>query len=372
MHPARPLFQPFLRIRPVQITACVSIVCMGGGFLQYAAAQELQFAHLGTCPLESGEVIEECVLGYWTVGELAADGSNAVLLAPWGFGTSEQKLASDAYVGAEGWVDPERYFIIVVDAFGNGVSSSPSNSPTQPGTAFPEFTIRDIIHAQYRLVTEILGIERLHGVAGISMGGMITYGWVTTYSDFVEKAVPVVASPRRSAHDLIFEALFRKILEGQGAESDESVREAAALYVFGLMARSPEHRNRTLARQDVPRFLEWTRQIARGLPETEDLLSQLRATDRHDITEPFDGSMERAAAAVRAEMLIVVNAHDLLTTPEPSRDFAELAGARLLETDDDCGHQTFLQQCSGEEPPRSGTSWRGRGEAAARTVRPIR
>lgn len=186
-------------------------------------------------------------------------------------------------------------------------------------------------------------------MAGISLGGFAAYEWATTYPDFVARAVPVVATPRRSAYDLLDGALYRKILKGCEAECDESAREAAALYLFGMMARTSEHRNRTLAREDVPGFLEAIRQVPRAWPETQEMLSYGMAADRHDITEPFDRSMERAADAVRAEMLIVVNTHDLLTTPEPSRAFAEFTGARLLETDDDCGHQTFLPQCSGEE-----------------------
>jgi hypothetical protein len=141
----------------------------------------------------------------------------------------------------------------------------------------------------------------------------------------------------------------RKILQGCKSGCDEWAREALSLYILGLMMRTPEHGNRTLAGEDVGRFLEWTRQFARAIPATEDLLAQLRAAERVDVTEPFGGSLEQAADAVRAEMLIVVNTHDLMTTPEPSWAFGELAGVRLLETADDCGHQTFLPQCSGAE-----------------------
>jgi len=121
------------------VLTLIVVVCS----IKEAAAQELQTYELDECPLENGEVIGECVIAYRTVGELNAGGTNAVLLTTWGlFGTSEQKLA---YVGPDGWVDTDRHFVIVVDAFGNGVSSSPSNSRTQPGEDFPRFTIRDMV-----------------------------------------------------------------------------------------------------------------------------------------------------------------------------------------------------------------------------------
>ena len=65
--------------------------------------------------------------------------------------------------------------MIFVDAFGNGVSSSPSNSETQPGSRFPTITIRDMVRQQHRFLTEVLGIEHLLAVTGISMGGMQSF-----------------------------------------------------------------------------------------------------------------------------------------------------------------------------------------------------
>jgi homoserine O-acetyltransferase/O-succinyltransferase len=308
-----------------------------------SAAQALRMADLGTCPLESGAVIQDCVLGYRTVGELNSDGSNAVLLPSWGGGTSEQKLTEE-YVGPDGWVDPDRHFIIVVDAFGNGVSSSPSNSPSQPGDAFPRFTIRDLVRAQYRLVTEVLGLEGLHGVAGLSLGGMQAFEWAVTYPDFVDRVVPVVGTPKRSAYDLLSSTLFRWIFESCDRGCSERAREAARLY-FTMMLRTPEHWNRTLDRADVPEFLEEIREGARDLPATEDILTQIRAAEAFDVTERFGGSLERAADAVEADILVVVATHDQLTTPEPSRRFVELADGRLHESDSDCGHHAFLAAC---------------------------
>lgn len=75
------------------------------------------------------------------------------------------------------YVDPAKFFVIIVDAIGNGVSVSPSNSNAHPAQRFPRFTIADMVFTQKKLVTETLGLDSLYAVAGLSMGGMQTLQW---------------------------------------------------------------------------------------------------------------------------------------------------------------------------------------------------
>src|SRR5215813_12548971 len=118
-----------------------------------AFAQDLQFASLGDFKLESGKVIRDCRIGYRTFGKLNAAKSNAVLLPTWASGTTEQLKGN---VGPSGLVDADKYYVILIDALGNGVSSSPSNSKLQPRMSFPKFTLADTVRTQYELVTKIL------------------------------------------------------------------------------------------------------------------------------------------------------------------------------------------------------------------------
>ncbi len=320
------------------------LVC--AGLIRPATAQHQQFHDLGECPLESGEVIEDCKIGYRTVGQLNAASSNAVLIVTWGLGTSEEVLANETVIGPEGWVDPDRHFIVIIDAFGNGVSSSPSNSRTQPGGDFPVFTIPDMVHAQHRFVTEGLGIEQVHAVAGISFGAMATYGWAMHYPGYLARGVPVVGTPRRSPFDLMFGEIALNILSDCEPRCEQA-RETFWLY-FRTMLRSPQHWNRRVAHDQVTDFLQGTREGARHLPDTDDIRSQFHAAHRFNVTAPFDGSLHRAAEAVEAELLIVIATHDIGTTPGESRIFAELSGAELYESDSDCGHLAFLASCDGE------------------------
>src|SRR5688500_2331915 len=106
-----------------------------------AAGQELsdqKFSALGDFRVEGGETIRDCRVGYRTAGELNAARSNAILVPTWFAGRSGDL---GGWIGPGKLLDTKRWFVIAVDAFGNGVSSSPSNSAQRP---FPVFTIRDM------------------------------------------------------------------------------------------------------------------------------------------------------------------------------------------------------------------------------------
>ncbi len=82
---------------------------------------------------------------------------------------------------------------------------------------------------------------------------------------------------------------------------------------------------------------------------TRNIATQLRAMINLDVSRGFGGDMAKAAASIQAELLVVVNATDHLVTPGPALEFAELAGAQSLVLDDDCGHLSPFQSCSGTE-----------------------
>ncbi len=158
-----------------------------------------QYAHFGDFRLQSGETIADLVVGYRTAGRLDASRSNAVLVAPWLQGTSVE-LARQ--IGPDKLVDTSTNFVILVDALGNGVSSSPSTSTRQPGASFPRFTIGDIVETQRLLVTQTLQLTRLRAVVGISMGGMQVFEWAVAHPDMIDVAVPIVGSPKSQPDDL--------------------------------------------------------------------------------------------------------------------------------------------------------------------------
>jgi homoserine acetyltransferase len=279
-----------------------------GALLLVACAPPRQVALLGDFPLESGEVIRDCRITYRTFGRLDAARSNAVLLVPWAMGTSRQLAAQ---VGPGRLVDSSRFFVIAVDAFGNGAASSPSNSPLQKGPAFPRITIRDLVESQRRLLTQVLGIDHLAAVVGISAGGMQVFQWVTAHPEFADLAVAIAGSPRSTAADK--QRWIAATTELQG--KSRWARAGAAL------------------RRIEPR--EALRQL---VLEVDDFDRQARAIAALDVGAPYGGSLATAAGAVRAKMLVVVSARDEVVDPAPALDFARLTGSRVVELDGRCGH----------------------------------
>jgi homoserine O-acetyltransferase len=303
---------------------------------------DLQIAELGRCELEGGGAIEPCRVGYRTFGVLDAGRTNAVLVPTEFIGTTEQLLAS---VGPGKLLDPSEHFIVLVDAFGNGVSSSPSNSPAQPGEHFPPFTIRDLVRAQHRLASEVLGLGTLRAVVGTSMGGMQALEWAVSYPQAVEKAVAIAGSPRLSAYDLLlWETMLRAVEASQACDACDPVAVYAPLAF--LVLQTPERFVRQTPREEFNAFLRTTKDAFRPEFRPEDVKSQLRAMMAHDVAAPFGGSLERAAARVQAELLAIVAPRDHIVRPEPMIEFAQLLGAPVVVIESDCGHQ--MPRCERE------------------------
>jgi len=299
-----------------------------------------QFADLGTCNLVNGQQISSCRLGYRTWGKLNADHSNAVIFPSYFSGTSSS-LAD--FAGADEIVDPSKYFVIAVDAFGDGVSSSPSNSASQPGPLFPAFTIHDMVNAEYRLATETLGLKHLHAVMGISMGGMQTFEWMVDYPGFMDEAIPIVGSPRLTGYDLLLWHAEEDALRSDAAWQDGHYAQRPALGAVEALHTMHLTTPANYARAHPPeRFAaDYAAYYTKGiLPfDANDWLSQLEAMIHHDVSHGI--SMDAAEKAVKARVLVIVAAQDHMVNPQPSQDFAGALGARIFVLDSDYGHISF-------------------------------
>jgi homoserine O-acetyltransferase/O-succinyltransferase len=269
---------------------------------------EQQMASLGDLALENGQTIRDCRIGYRTFGTLNADRSNAVLLPTWAMGTSRE-LAGQ--IGPGKLVDSSRYFVIAVDTLGNGVSSSPSNSSLQSGDAFPDFSLADVVEAEYELVTRVLGLRRLKAVVGISLGGIQAFGWATIHPELMDKVVSIVGTPRSSSDDRRrWQDAINDIRSTPGwMRAMKSVKNGAPLGAFDQLVN-----------------------------DGNDFVRQARLMIGVDVSARFDGSMERAAAALRAPLRVVVSPTDNVVDPAAAREFAQLAAAELIELDGRCGH----------------------------------
>ena len=305
----------------------------------WAADGDQQIGQLHTCKLAKGRQIDDCFLGYRTWGTLNAQQSNAILFPTW-FSGDSSNIAQ--FVGADKMIDPAKFFLIAVDALGDGVSSSPSNSGDQHGTHFPAFTTTDMVDAEYRLVTEVLHLKHLHAVMGISMGGMQTFEWMVRYPAFMDVAVPIVGSPRLTSYDLM---LWQAEVEAaqddplfEGGNYSEKPKLPLVKFIHTMNVTTPAYYARTFTRDGYEQ--EQESYYRKGiLPfDANDWVAQLEAMIHHDVAN--GGEMEAAAKKVKAKVLIVVAAQDHMVNPQPALDFAPLIHAQTLVLQSDCGHRS--------------------------------
>ncbi len=307
-----------------------------------ARAAELppvQLAQLGNFKLESGATIQDCKLGYRIFGKLNADKSNAILFPTWFTGHSGD-IGAD--IGLGRIVDDRKYFIIAVDALGDGVSCSPSNSVTQHGIVFPKFTIHDMVEAEHRLVTETLHLTHLHAVMGISMGGMQTFEWVVSFPEMMDLAVPIVGTPQQSSYDLLLWNAEKVALEAdpgwQGGHYTHNPALPMVSYLHEMNLSTPKFRVDHTTREQFAQYFHYISTDNHIGFDANDYLWQLGAMIQHDIAH--GGTLYAAAAKVKAKMLIVNARQDHMVDPLPALGFAQLIHAQTLVLESDCGHMS--------------------------------
>src|SRR5689334_2849824 len=164
--------------------------------------QDYEVFDLGDFTLQHGATLRAAKLAYKTYGELNADKSNAIVYPTW---YSGRHWDNEWLIGDGMALDPATYFIVVPNMLGNGLSSSPSNTPPPYDRArFPRVTFYDQVEAQHKLVTEKFGIETLALVTGWSMGAGQTYQWAVSHPEMVQRACPFCGSSKTSEHNIVF------------------------------------------------------------------------------------------------------------------------------------------------------------------------
>ncbi len=326
------------------VAVCVAVVSSCGEVRAQEGVQLI--ANLGRCQLESGKVVEDCRIGYRTFGALNAARSNAVLMPTWLYGTSND-LASlfHATPSPSQLVDTSKYFGIAVDALGNGVSSSPSNSKRQHGTAFPEFTSADLVETQFRLTTEVLHLRHMHAVVGLSMGGEQTFMWAVRHPDFFDLAVPIISTPKLTVFDLQSKRIMLEAIRSDpdfkgGQYTTEPGLRLANLYNVQAVT-SPEYRNSVTSRQAADDFFA-TAEAPLAI-DANDRVSQLQAVVTHDVLR--GRTIDEAARVAGPKFLIIVSARDRMVVPSEALRWAAAAHAPTYVSDGTCAH--LIMSCDG-------------------------
>ena len=286
-------------------------------------------------------------LSWKTHGTLSPARDNVVLY-PTSYSAQHPDL--EWLIGPEGVLDPGRWFIVIPDMFGNGLSSSPSTTADWPGLVTPW----DNVQAQRRLLREQWGIERLHGVYGFSMGAIQAYHWAACFPDAVARAVVVCGSARTAVHNRVFLAGLLAVLEaapehaGRGrfhAEPLAALRAFGRIYAgWGLSQdfyRAGLHLT-ALGAPDLPTFLRvnWEERFAQR--SAADLHAQLRTWDAGDISANplYGGDLPAALRAIRARLLLLPCETDLyFRVADNAAEMAHLADAELRPIPSIWGHR---------------------------------
>ncbi|MEJ8566059.1 alpha/beta hydrolase [Elongatibacter sediminis] len=312
------------------------------------SAGGLRQADLGECALELGGVIEDCQLTYRVLGDRASDGGNVVVFPSWYGGTTESLIQSKL-IGPGMLADTNRWQVIAIEAFGNGLSSSPSNSERQAGEAFPRFTIGDMVAAQYRLLTEQLNLDSVHAVVGVSMGGFQALEWAVRHPGFSRRIAAIEGTPWPTAFDLLLWQTWYRISDVyRGDPASLHLASELMIRLDALALWTPGHFAGMVAPAELDEFMkDFTPEPSVG--SLFDRRSQTAAVMGHDIRRGLSDPRTQLRERIQAEVLQVVFAGDHMVNPAPSQELGRWLEAEVRVVDSGCGHMGPSAECAYDE-----------------------
>ncbi|UZJ26846.1 alpha/beta fold hydrolase (plasmid) [Rhodococcus antarcticus] len=283
---------------------------------------------LGDVRLSTGQTLRAAKLAYKTYGTLNEDKSNAIVYPTW---YSGQHQDNEWLIGEGMALDPSKYFIIVPNMLGNGLSSSPSNTPApHDGARFPNVTFYDQVEQQHRLVTEKFGIEKLALVTGWSMGAGQTYQWAVSYPDMVERALPFCGSSKTAEHNVVFLEAVKYAIYTDAAWQDgmytsqpvKGLRAVGRVYAgWGLSQAFYWQQLYAKDPFDYASLEDFLVGFWEGLflaKDANNLLAMAWTWQNGNVgnTPGFDGDHERALASIKAKTIVMPAEKDLYFPPE--------------------------------------------------------
>ncbi len=268
---------------------------------------------------QSGETLPELRLHYRTLGTPQKDAhgktTNAVLIMHGTTGSGAQfirpEFAGELF-GKDQPLDATKFFIVLPDGIGHGKSSKPSDGMH---AKFPRYGYLDMVEAQYRLLTEGLGVNHARLVMGTSMGGMHTWLWGELHPDFMDALMPLACLPtqisgrNRAWRRIVIDAIGYDPAWNNGEYKTQppSLRTAAEMLWF--MSSNP-----VLRQKEAPTFAK-----------TEGVLTNfvnayMKAGDANDVLYAVHASYDYDPGPnlekIQAQLLAINSADDLINPPE--------------------------------------------------------
>jgi homoserine O-acetyltransferase len=350
---------------------CLVLGCAGGVVRAQAKVESKEPVQhefvLKNFKTESGVVLPQAKIVYGTYGKLDAAADNAVLLP------SHYMANMQGYgwlIGEGGIVkgkalDPKKLFLITSELFGNGRSSSPSNTP-EPfhGPRFPVMTMRDNVNAVHQMLVEQLGVKHLRAVIGFSMGAQQAFQWAVSYPDFMDRIVATSGTAKTYGHGIV-----RNEGEIGAIETDEAfkggdytVEPKKGIEEFSLMwtgwLYSQEWWRDELWRTDSPKGTTFEQVVHQYktdfIPgaDANDLILQMRTWEKNDVgaTPGFGGDEKKALASIKVPVLFMPSATDMYFPVTDAKYEAQfIPHVTLLPIPSLWGHPAGAGACPADE-----------------------
>ncbi len=300
---------------------------------------------------DSGETLPKLKLHYRTLGTPKRDSSgnitNAVMML---HGTTSSGVAfltpsiSDKLFIPGAPLDLSEYYIILPDSIGAGGSSKPSDGMR---ANFPHYRYNDMVHAQYRLLTEKLGVKHLRLIVGYSSGGLLSWVWGEKYPDMMDALLPIVSLPVSiRGRELVIRSIVANSIKSDPAWNNGNYTRQppgwTSIYpVMGTMGTSPQYLERTISTINQAKdFVAGKVKLAIQSEDANNILYMLEASE--------DYNPEPALEAIKAKVF-AVNFADDQVNPD-SRQILEKEMPRVENgqfviipaSDETLGHSSFL------------------------------
>jgi homoserine O-acetyltransferase/O-succinyltransferase len=306
----------------------------------------------GDLALQSGARLTEAKLSWKTHGTLSPERDN-VIVYPTSYGAQHPDL--EWLIGPDKVLDPTRWFIVIPDMFGNGLSSSPADRDDYPTLV----TITDNVRAQRAALASLFGIDRVACVYGWSMGALQAYHWAALFPEAVERIVVNCGVARTAVHNQVFLRSLMATLEaapqhiGNGrfsAEPRAAKRAFGRIYAAWALSQDFYRANLHLAdapqpnlgAPDLETFLKTDWEDRFGARPAANLYAQLCTWDAADISanDLYNGDLPAALAAIQARVLLMPGATDLyFRTADNEAERPHLRHAELTPIPSIWGHR---------------------------------
>lgn len=306
----------------------------------------------GDITLQSGARLPSARLSWKAHGTLSAARDN-VIVYPTSYGAQHPDL--EWLIGPGKILDPTRWFIVIPDMFGNGLSTSPADTDEYPTLV----SVHDNVQAQRRALRTLFGIEQVACVYGWSMGALQAYHWAALFPASVQRIVVNCGVARTAVHNQVFlrslmatlEAAPQHVGNGRFATEPGAAKRAFGriyaawalsqdFYRAGLhLADGPEP---NLGAPDLETFLKTDWESRFGARPAANLYAQLRTWDAADISAngQYDGDLTSALRAIRARVLLMPGATDLyFRTADNEAELPNLRHASLQPIPSIWGHR---------------------------------